>query len=260
MNNENKVVKILWTGGWDSTYRIVELFREQVQIQPIYCCDPSRGSMRKEVETMENIRDALLKKAKLGGITENILPIKYIRLEEIPKDENITAAYDRLCKSVKLGSQYEWLARLTKIYPGLEIGIEKPSGEYSGCVDAIETFGKMKEDSGVRVIDSDRSSEDCNLLFGGFRFPIIDVTEVEMVNNIKQWGYEDIMKMIWFCHSPIKGRPCGICRPCQQKMECNMQFLLPRSSQRRYKLYRFMNKTFGLKAGRIAAKIIRVIS
>ncbi len=54
----------------------------------------------------------------------------------------------------------------------------------------------MKEDSEVRVIDPDRSSEDCNLLFGGFRFPIIDVTEMEMVNNIKQWGYEDIMKMI----------------------------------------------------------------
>lgn len=195
-----------------------------------------------------------------GGTLESILPIKYVQLEEIPKDEKITAAYHHLCKSVKLGSQYEWLARLTKIYPGLEIGIEKPSGEYSGCVDAIESFGKMKEDSGVWIIDPDRSSEECNLLFGGFRFPIINVTEVEMVNNIKQWGYEDIMKMIWFCHSPIKGRPCGICRPCQQKMECNMQFLLPRSSQRRYKLYRFMNKTFGLKAGRIAAKIIRVIS
>lgn len=188
------------------------------------------------------------------------MPIKYVQLEKIPKDKKITAAYHHLCKSVKLGSQYEWLARLTKIYPGLEIGIEKPSGEYSGCVDAIESFGKMKEDSGVWIIDPDRSSEECNLLFGGFRFPIINVTEVEMVNNIKQWGYEDIMKMIWFCHSPIKGRPCGICRPCQQKMECNMQFLLPRSSQCRYKIYHFMNKTFGLKAGRIAAKIIKVIS
>ena len=52
MNNENKVCKILWTGGWDSTYRIVELFREQIQIQPIYCCDPSRGSMQREIETM----------------------------------------------------------------------------------------------------------------------------------------------------------------------------------------------------------------
>lgn len=188
------------------------------------------------------------------------MSIKYIRLEEIPKDENITVAYDRLCKSVKLGSQYEWLARLTKIYPGLEIGIEKPSGEYSGCVDAIETFGKMKEDSGVRVIDPDRSSEDCNLLFGGFRFPIIDVTEMEMVNNIKQWGYEDIMKMIWFCHSPIKGRPCGICRPCQQKMECDMQFLLPRPGQSRYKFYHIMNKTFGSKVCKVAAKLLRAIS
>lgn len=68
MNNENKVVNILWTGGWDSTYRIVELFREQVQIQPIYCCDPSRGSMQKEVETMEKIRGALLEKDMLGGV------------------------------------------------------------------------------------------------------------------------------------------------------------------------------------------------
>lgn len=67
MNNENEVCKILWTGGWDSTYRIVELFREQIQIQPIYCCDPSRGSIQREIETMENIRNTLLEKIEVGG-------------------------------------------------------------------------------------------------------------------------------------------------------------------------------------------------
>lgn len=39
-----------------------------------------------------------------------------------------------------------------------------------------------------------------------------------------------------------------------------MQFLLPRSGQRRYKFYHFMNKTFGSKVGKVAAKLLRAIS
>ena len=62
---KNEPINVLWTGGWDSTYRMVELSRRNVTIQPIYCCDPGRQSLEKEKETIERIRKAL--KNRGGG-------------------------------------------------------------------------------------------------------------------------------------------------------------------------------------------------
>lgn len=42
-------ISILWTGGWDSTYRVVELSRQKVTIQPIYILDPKRESANYEL-------------------------------------------------------------------------------------------------------------------------------------------------------------------------------------------------------------------
>ena len=37
-------VNVLWTGGFDSTYRIVELSRLNVVVQPYYLLDEKRRS------------------------------------------------------------------------------------------------------------------------------------------------------------------------------------------------------------------------
>ncbi len=42
------------------------------------------------------------------------------------------------------------------------------------------------------------------------------------------------MKNIWFCHTPFYGKPCGICHPCEVKIESGMEHLLPKTSLRRY--------------------------
>ncbi len=254
-NNKKPIVNILWTGGWDSTYRIVELSRQNVTIQPIYCCDPGRKSTQKEMDTMEAIRNALINKE---GTIATFLPIISVNIDSIPINEKITNAYKEICKKVKLGSQYEWLAGLSQIYPNLELGLEKPYGDdFSSGNVAISTFGKFKLENGIKVIDCDNSSEECKIIFSRFKFPIVDLTELEMAENIKKWGYEDIMKMIWFCHTPIKGKPCGVCRPCQQKMDNGMNFLINKKGQKRYKIYKFIKRCFGEKIGNKSTIILR---
>jgi len=52
-------VRVLWTGGLDSTYRIVELSRMDVTIQPVYCANPERDSTAMEKYTIERILAAL---------------------------------------------------------------------------------------------------------------------------------------------------------------------------------------------------------
>lgn len=53
---EKGTVNILWTGGWDSTFRVVELSRmEGITIQPVYVIDPNRKSVPYELRAMDNI-------------------------------------------------------------------------------------------------------------------------------------------------------------------------------------------------------------
>ena len=56
---ENKTIKILWTGGWDSTYRIIELSRRPVNIQPIYVYGDGRISENYERTAMQKILSEL---------------------------------------------------------------------------------------------------------------------------------------------------------------------------------------------------------
>ena len=81
-----------------------------------------------------------------------------------------------------------------------------------------------------------------------------------MIKLVKEWNVEEIMKEIWFCHNPIKEKPCGFCRPCEQKMECNMEFLLPEKSQKRYHCMKKVEKNFGTKVKKLYVKFIRVFN
>lgn len=253
--NDGRIIKVLWTGGWDSTFRMLELALDNQNsrtIMPIYVTGDKRPSEPKEIETMYELLQ------QLREISNNeILDLTIINKDEIPQDRDITNTFEYIRGIVKIGSQYEWLARLAMMHPGIEIGIEKPNGEYSGCVAAIEKTGKMICSDGICVVDQESSSRECRLLFQNFNFPLITRTEEEMVASVRQWGYEELMKKIWFCHTPKNNEPCGYCRPCQQKMECNMSWLLPVSSQKRYKTYKKITKLFGHSLGK---RIFRVFT
>lgn len=249
-----KCINILWTGGWDSTFRMIELSLQEVIVQPIYCVT-KRNNRENEIEAMQKIlqriREKMLTKAKINDI-------KFIDIDALPANMEITAAYERISQNVTLGSQYRWLADVAVQYPMIEIGVEKPSGEYSGIVTAIQHEGDFVYNGETYVVDKAASSDDINLVFGNFSFPIINKTERDMLDIIKELHYEDVMKSIWFCHEPIAGNSCGFCRPCQQKMECEMSWLLPEVAQRRYRVFNRLRKTIGVRWGnKIMTKLYR---
>ena len=248
-------VYVFWTGGWDSTFRIIQLQRElheePISIQPIYVSGDGRKSESKEIETMKKLTQMI----RTIGSNE-LMDLKIIDKATIPADQRITEAFEKMTKIVRIGTQYEWLARLAKDYPGIEIGIEKPNGEYSGCIQAIQTTGKLIKNDNTYIIDKENSNEICRLLFENLSFPICEITETDMVNYIHEWKCEDIMKNIWFCHKPFNGEPCGYCRPCQQKMECGMDWLIPEKGQKRYKFYKGFTKVLGNQVGDKSAKVL----
>lgn len=228
-------MRLFWTGGWDSTYRLVELSRMDLTVEPVYCIDKGRGSLEIERAAMKNILRALQDKPETKA---KILPVKEIDIETLPENKEITEAYNTVCKSVRLGSQYEWLAKVALDYPGIELGIEYPDGTLGGCTSALNQFAEMKQTNGIWKIDCDSSSKECCLIFGNINFPIIDISELEMQKNIEKWNYEDVMSNIWFCLNPINNRPCGKCEPCKQKIERSMGWLLPPEAHKRYRRYK----------------------
>ncbi|RGS76396.1 hypothetical protein [Coprococcus sp. AF21-14LB] len=248
---------VLWTGGWDSTYRMVELSRrDDIEIYPIYIRDHTRPSLQIEINTVEKLYKQLVEDKRTKA---KINPLTYIEDCDIPENIEITTAYQRIKEKIKIGSQYEYIARLAISYPGIELGIEKPNGEFSGCVEVINQFGRLKECDGGYVLDLEKSSKDCNMLFENVAFPIINLTEIEMLENIKNWGYIEFMKGIHFCYTPHRNYPCGICRPCQQKMECGMEMLLPKRAQIRYKIYSWRVANGGILS-RIIWKLTNIFS
>ena len=249
-------VSLLWTGGWDSTFRLVELSFEDLDIYPVYVVDQKRKSHKIELQKMQEIVAALKNKPLTKAYIHDV---EIVERSAIEQDAKITEAYRIVNEKTHLGSQHEWLARLGKTRPGLELGTEAGNPETSHIIHAIEEFGKLVIENNVGVLDPERSSEEGMLVLGWFRFPLITRTEGDMLQLIKQWGYEDIMQNIWFCHTPIDGQPCGLCHPCEVKMESKMEFLLPQKAQKRYKVYRFCTRSFGKFGENCARKLLRHI-
>lgn len=56
-----ETVTLLWSGGWDGTFRLLQLASNPICIQPIYVIDRNRKSFEYEQKAMnqiiENIRN-----------------------------------------------------------------------------------------------------------------------------------------------------------------------------------------------------------
>jgi 7-cyano-7-deazaguanine synthase len=237
---------VFWTSGFDSTFRMVQIQKEIVDkalvVQPIYVSGNGRKSEAIEIERMKKMIPML---REIGN--NEILDLLIVEKDSIPANEEISAAYNRIASKIRLGTQYDWLARLALQYPGIEVGVQKPNGEYGGCNKAIATMGSMEHRDNCYYVNKEKSDPDFNLVFGNFSYPILDIKETRMVELIHEWKCEDIMDNIWFCFIPIDGKPCGYCRPCQQKMECDMEWLIPENGRKRYRLFKRAAKVVGTK-------------
>lgn len=247
-----KKINVFYTGGFDSTYMLIVLLRKGYIVQPIYALDHGRNSLEIELNTIEKILSKLKEKKDFKN---KILPLIKVDLNDLIIPNDVEQALNFIRKDIQLGSQYSWLSVIANNYGLVGAGIEKPNGEFGGCSAVIEKYGKLIKKDNFLVIDQHASSKECNILFKNLFFPIIDTTENEMVKNIENWGLQDIMKLIWFCYTPINNLPCGLCRPCEQKIESNMKFLLPEKALKRYDFYHWCLKKIPL-IGKVYKKVV----
>lgn len=252
MENHDNTIEILWTGGFDSSFRVVQLSKLPVNIKPYYLSD-NRASESRELLAIENITKALKEKVDTRC---TFLDLEIISMDEREEDEEISRVYNEMLKEDFMGSQYEWLAWFAKKHQGIEMSI-LDDGRINKL---INKFGSIKKVSkppvgDVYVVDSQSSQQNVIALFGNYYFPLIGYTKVKMKEDYIRLNCEDIMEMTWFCYTPIEGEFCGKCNPCTYTINEGLSYRFTSEALKRYKRRKQLEKFKKTKLGRMLRKI-----
>lgn len=237
----SRTVNILWTGGLDSSFRVIELSQiEGLSIQPWYIVDPVRNSLKNELRAIHTITDIVRKHPRTKS---NLLDLKTISLNEILPDERITAAFNRLHDKHVIGHQYDLIARYAAQHNiRFEMSLEK--SDRSKAYACVETELKLVSfqdgDYSVLRADTDASSCDGKLIYSNIDLPtsLWGMTKLEEVEKLRTMGHGDTVKHTWFCHSPAFGHPCGHCNPCRDSINEGLAFRVPLSGRLLYYIHK----------------------
>ena len=225
----HRIVHILWTGGLDSTYRVVELSRQTCVIQPHYVI-VDRNSIKNELKSISEITNILRNDKRT--IAE-IRPVETLSKHDLEEYQDIQMAWDILHEKRDFKSkQYPLLTRYARQKKlKLELGIQfSENGSVVKVVD--ETYLVDCPDNGdVMMIDPEKGSPEWAsfTLFQDFLFPksLYHKTKREEIEELKRQGYDNVLKKVWTCFMPVLGMPCGHCFACKSAMKEGAGEIIP---------------------------------
>ncbi|WP_200176719.1 7-cyano-7-deazaguanine synthase [Ectothiorhodospira shaposhnikovii] len=230
----DKIKNVLWTGGWDSTFRVLDLvLRLEKRVQPFYLIDNLRNSADIEQETMERIRGVIgTRSPKALSLID---PLNVITLKDMDKADDFKAALVQLRLQGYLGKQYPLIARLAQEYElkGLELSVHRDDKAYDFIRPYVERIRDGDDEYFVLMCDA---PDDVRRLFGNLVFPVLELSKLDMEKIAKEQGYSDILEETWFCHNPTRKKtPCGVCNPCVYTIEEGLSRRIPLAGRVRYR-------------------------
>lgn len=255
MQNEKQSneVNILWTGGWDSTFRLLQLLlEEQKRVQPYYMIDPERISTGAEIHRMGTLKRDI---HNLWPDTKNLfLPTYYVNIESIQPDEEIRKAYHHLKNFVPLGSQYVWIPEFCKQHSLYEMEMSIENGANQQIIwKNLDYLKNQFSDNPDKLSDKEREIyQSSKTLFQYFRFPIIHLKKNETYEIAKEKGWMKLMNRTWFCYHPLivpfRGLvPCGNCITCKFQEKSGFKWRIPFYVKSFQKIRHLKNKLVGIK-------------
>jgi hypothetical protein len=212
-------VQLLWTGGWDSSFRLLHaLLVEGRPVRPIYLIDPGRDSTLLEVRAMEAIRRGVLDRLDDPQL---LAPTEVHVRTHFPPVPELVRAHEELAGRAHVGDQYLWLAAAAEAlgWQGVELAMER----YEGGASPLQ---RLLFDESGRL----RSSPDARL-FRYWSFPVLHLTKAQMRDLAQEHGFLDLLLQRWFCFTPVAGRPCGLCRPCRLAHREGVRFVHPAAAR-----------------------------
>jgi len=239
--NADPKIHLLWTGGWDSTFRLLNLLLvHRVPVQPYYLIDLERRGFADEIRAMGGIRQALLKDSRLDPV--RLAPTVIFERSQLADDQELTQAMRRLRGNGRVGLQYDWMIRFARQYcpAPLELSIHKDDKAHAVLEESVV---REETPTGRRARVSDSPSNPDFRIFSVFHFPLFDLTKRDMQDTADKHGFREFMEMTWFCHSPLpNGEPCGTCSPCIYAREEGLGRRIPLRGKMREKLHSVRRK------------------
>ncbi|MFB6318229.1 hypothetical protein [Saccharicrinis sp. FJH54] len=206
----------------------------ELQVQPYYLIDEKRLSLRNELLAQKDIKKEIF--FKFPFTRELILPTKFYSVSDLKDDAIINKNYNILNNNVGFGIQYQWLAtfcKKNKLYD-LELSFEKAENGKKGNFLRPYMSSCIKNNSETfRILDNDVNSA-VNQLFKYYYWPLWNITRQDMIVIANDFSFTKIMDLTWFCHTPIKGKPCGTCNPCKDVVDYGMDYRLNKKAKLRY--------------------------
>lgn len=205
----------LWSGGWDSSFRILHLvLAEHKTVQPFYIYDHRRKSKSFEINAIRNI--ILDLNTGFPEQAELLFPVRIINKSRLKKDPETKGWFNELNELYQLGIQYEWFSRFARQYKihNLEVGFTRFPREHippfnrllEANIERVNGVHKLRKDLPVKVLR----------LLENFTFPLIHLTKAEMGRIAREKGFHELLSKSWYCFQPAPdGLPCGTCKPCQ---------------------------------------------
>ena len=213
MNDGRRMINIFWTGGLDSTFRVVELSRCYCTIQPYYIVIGKKKSLSREMKAIKKISKILRKDRRTKA---TLLDPIVVNEQDIPRDSITFDSWYRLMRGMSW--QYYILAKfVNQRRLEMEMGLQfSPNGSVAKCIDESLLVPHPNPNYDVLILDKTRAEQDAINVYGSFCFPksLYHKTKKEEIDILRKDGYGKVVNHVWFCFKPILGFPCGHCAPC----------------------------------------------
>jgi len=258
MTSRTSLVHLFWTGGWDSTFRLLHLLiKKGRMVQPHYLIDADRRSTGEELLARDKIKEKLF--ACFPETESLLLPTIFFDNTELPDMPDVTESYRRLRLHYWIGSQYEWMAKYCIMRNLCDMEMCVHAGVMAeGLLDPLVIRAQTANDR-YYIMDPRYRSTDEYKVFGHYHFPFYDISKEKMGNIAWGYGWQDMMDLTWFCHRPLPNHiPCGRCPPCDLVMRSGMTWRMPLVSKIMYyvSLRPFVKSRFYRTARRVKRLII----
>jgi hypothetical protein len=229
---------IFWTGGFDSTFRLLQLICDDeiseiniyyitLFIDNIKYSLVGRRSVDIELKTMLNIllmlNTSKIKKFNIIGKSEDLLTcsfmfnfdfMNYICKEEVTYSDKIKIYYFDLFANDFVNrpiSQYTYISEILE-----ELNIEADI-----CLEYNPDNPRSFYNLVSKVIVNNKISHENNpelKAFSRYNLPIISLTKEDMLEISINNGWCGVLEITWSCWYPYDNRPCNNCFACKRRV------------------------------------------
>jgi hypothetical protein len=205
-------VRLLWTGGWDSTFRLCELVLvERRPVQPLYMYVPERPAREVELEVQARIWRQLRDRASDPGLLR--YPTIHLQRWAPGHPEPSAELRERFARvqsrHPELSGQFLRLAHLGDLLDWWGVEVSLARGEGHPGFNEAAFVDHLAPPGALEFADTDEG-----WLLRRFAFGTLHRTRADMRELAEANGFADLLAQSWYCQEPVGRRVCGRCRPC----------------------------------------------